>query len=79
MNEVPRTQFWMIYGIGSGAPTVMHPTKDSAVGEAKRLARNNPDIVFVVLESIAAAVKRDVDVVTIKRAMHYEEDENIPF
>lgn len=78
MIELPTKQFWMVYGIGCGEPTKMHSTKEIALGEAKRLARYHPDQVFVVLESIAAAVKRDVDVVTIKRQSH-DENEQIPF
>jgi hypothetical protein len=76
MSNVPTRPFWMIYGIGQCQPTVMHQTRHAADYEAKRLARANPDTCFVVLESVAAVVKRDVDVITIRGR---EEDDGIPF
>lgn len=46
-----RGRFWMV--LGSGTPTVRHPSKQSAKNEAERLARQNPGEEFVVLESLA--------------------------
>lgn len=48
------TKFWMVYGIGRGAPTYRHETKDSAVKEACRLSLANPGSEFVVLKAIKA-------------------------
>lgn len=57
--------FWMIYGLGQRAPTARHKTLDSAVTEAKRLARMNPEVGFFVLEATHHVVKRDVEVTFI--------------
>lgn len=61
----PYTPFWMVYGAGQSAPTVRHKTRESAVKEAKRLARHNHDVEFFVLEATHHVVKRDVDVTLI--------------
>lgn len=76
MSELPKKHFWMVYGIGSREPTYQHPSKSSAIKEAKRLARVSPDTVYVVLESVAAVVKRDVDMVTFNASPC---DDDIPF
>jgi hypothetical protein len=54
--------FWMVYGIGEGAPTARHDTEASAIAEASRLARNNPGVTFCVLAATHAVVKHDVEV-----------------
>lgn len=59
------TPFWMVYGIGQGGPTVRHKTRESAIAEAKRLARCNAEVGFVVLEATHHIIKRDVDVTPI--------------
>lgn len=46
--------------LGSGEPTLRHPSKQSAQSEAERLARKMPGYEFVVLESLATVVKPDV-------------------
>lgn len=77
MNDaIPTRPFWMIHGIGRGAPTHMHWSRYEADQEAKRLARKHPETCFVVLESVAAMIKRDVDVITIRGR---DEDDGIPF
>lgn len=77
MNDaIPTHPFWMIYGIGRGAPTHMHGSRNEAEREAKRLARASPDTCFVILESVAAVIKRDVDVITIRGR---DEGDGIPF
>jgi hypothetical protein len=47
--------FFMVYGYGQGAPTVIHDTFDQASAEAKRLADRYPDIRFYVLATVGAA------------------------
>lgn len=68
--------FWMVYGLGHKSPTVRHKTEDSALREAKRLARMNPDVEFYVLETIHHAVKREVDVTFIGR---HEPNDALPY
>jgi hypothetical protein len=53
-----RSKFWMV--LGAGTPTVRHPSKQSAREEAERLARQHPNVEFVVLESLATVVRSDV-------------------
>ncbi|WP_420415273.1 hypothetical protein [Roseibium sp.] len=64
--------FWMIYGIGQGRPSAQHRSYDVAAAEAKRLARQNPGVRFVVLQAIRAFEKLDVMETTIS-------DPDIPF
>lgn len=45
-------EFWMVYGVNQGCPTVRHRSEESAVHEAKRLARESPGTRFVVLRSV---------------------------
>lgn len=61
MTQLPRT-FWMVYGAGQRAPTARHKTAESAIFEARRLARQVPDTEFFVLQTVAHVVKRDVEV-----------------
>jgi hypothetical protein len=75
-------RFWMVYGLHQGAPTARHKTEQSAVTEAKRLARNNPDVEFFVLETTHHVVKRDVDVSRISESgglYQRDLDDDIPF
>lgn len=67
MQAIPTEAFWMVVGIGQGAPTRRHDTRLAAETEAKRLARSHQGIVFVVLESVSAVVKREFDSVTYRR------------
>lgn len=74
--------FWMIYGLRQGAPTVRHKTEESAIAEAKRLAKLHPDIEFFVLEATHHVVKRDVDVTPIGHTpwhLRNYPDDDIPF
>lgn len=75
-------RFWMVYGLHQRAPTARHKTEQSAVSEAKRLARMNPDVEFFVLETTHHVVKRDVDVTIIGQAERFfgrDADDDIPF
>lgn len=71
--------FWMVYGLHQGAPTCRHKTEDSALAEAKRLAKLHPDIEFFVLETIHHVVKREVEVTFIGRHEDNPYDDDIPF
>ena len=44
-------QFWLVWNIGGGAPTVRHDTEMRAIHEAERLARANPGQQFAVMEA----------------------------
>jgi hypothetical protein len=51
-REMTQTRkFWMITGDGN-SPKVRHTDRQSAVHEAERLAKANPGIEFLVLESV---------------------------
>jgi hypothetical protein len=65
VSELKR--FWMVYGVDQRAPAVQHSSEAVAIAEAQRLARNNPDVEFYVLESVARAVKADVVFERIER------------
>lgn len=75
MSGEPK-KFWMVYGVGQGAPTMQHENEAVACREAHRLARNHPGIEFYVLESMARAVK---DEVRFERLKPSELDDGIPF
>lgn len=62
--------FWMIYGMGQGAPTVRHETFGGAKAEAERLARQNQGIEFYILQAIGRTRRVDVE---------YAECDEIPF
>lgn len=46
-------QFWVVWCENGGTPLVKHDNEESAAREAERLARNNPDHRFYVLEAVA--------------------------
>lgn len=71
--------FWMVYGLHQRAPTVRHKSEFSAITEAKRLARQSPDVEFFVLEATHHVVKRDVDVTDIGTRDRWTPDDDIPF
>ncbi|NTG01854.1 DUF2188 domain-containing protein [Rhizobium rhizogenes] len=58
-------KFWMVFGRGQGRPTYLHNSEQSALDEAKRLARLAPEVEFFVLETTHRVVKRDVDVTNL--------------
>lgn len=66
------------------APHFVHETYELAKEEAKRLAKNNPDQKFYVMESVGLAIKREVAFyvheqhVSHERSIMVSEDE-IPF
>ena len=81
-------QFWMIYGIGQRQPAMQHESRELASMEARRLARTNPDVTFVVLEAVEAVTKREFSTVTFRAAQPYSApargrmagiDDDIPF
>lgn len=74
--------FWVVWAEGGGSPTVKHHSQDTANAEAKRLARVNPGIRFVVLQPLRAVVKNDLITTTFKAGLPTwadEMDEEIPF
>lgn len=69
-------KFWMV--LGSGTPVYKHKSIKSASLEAERLARENPGMEFVVLESLASVVKSDLSWSTHKDC-DYESGNEVPF
>lgn len=49
-------QFWMVWSPQGRAPTYRHDTWESAVNEARRLARTVPGNEFYVLHSVRGFV-----------------------
>lgn len=43
--------FWLVWNPGGGSPTMRHPTYESAVAEARRLAESNASARFYVLSA----------------------------
>lgn len=81
MGNAPK-QFWMVYGLENRPPQHHHDSRESAVAEARRLARINPDNVFVVLEAVQAIVKREFITINYRDRMAsevYVSDDGIPF
>lgn len=78
---MPQTQakFWMVYGIGEGAPRVQHWTKADAEREAERLAIKNPGTTFVVLSAVNAWRTEIAPVEQVKIVKRRPTDFDIPF
>lgn len=53
-EKTPIEKFWMVYGLGRGAPRAMHATREKAATEASRLATVYPGETFVVLAAVDA-------------------------
>lgn len=74
MEKVPPIRsFWMVKG--KGPSSAVHYSLEAAQAEAKRLAREAPGVVFVVLESVSAHFKVDVESVDVRP----EIGDGIPF
>ncbi|ACK82475.1 hypothetical protein [Methylorubrum extorquens] len=79
--------FWMVYGLGQGAPTYQHGTEAAALREAERLAEVRPGVTFVVLEATQAVRTRRLDYFDLRtaphtdgqRPRHNDSEDNIPF
>ncbi len=56
--------FWMVKG--PGPCNAKHESLAAAEAEAKRLARMNPDVEFIVLQAVTGFVKRDVDRIEVE-------------
>lgn len=79
-----RGKFWMVYGIHQGAPRYEHRTLEGAQAEARRLAKLNHEITFVVLEVVDAYQAEEPKVVRfdIAAPVHdarHDPDDDIPF
>lgn len=56
-------RIWLVLNterINTHPPRCLHGAYDTALGEAERLARENPGQVFHVMASVSASVKHDV-------------------
>lgn len=65
--------FWVVWRPGGGGPTMRHPSEESAVKEAERLARKFPGEDLFVLASVCS--RRVCDMVRID----LRPDDGIPF
>ena len=77
-----RNTFWMVYGLNQGPPAVRHESEGSALREAERLARSNPNVAFFVLEATHRLRKQDVRIEALGArcyAPSREDDDGIPF
>jgi hypothetical protein len=63
--------FWMVWSPQGHAPTVQHFEEKRAVGEAQRLARENPGREFYVLLAQTKYVKADVQCVRLEPEMPF--------
>ena len=55
-----KRQFWLVWCINGGVPTVKHWTVGEARAESERLARSHPGDEFVVMAALCSVVKSDV-------------------
>jgi len=72
-------QFFMVYGMNQGAPTVRHDTMQQAKREAERLARACPGIEFYVLAAISRSRRVDVETDIIAEGWPDPQDDGVPF
>lgn len=68
--------FFMVYGMGQGAPTRRHDSIADATREAERLARSNPGVDFYVLATVRRSRRVDVETETL---LATDADDLIPF
>lgn len=59
-NSLKYASFWLVWNPNGSNPTFKHRTKESAVNEAERLAREHRGQTFVVLESVCARIATDI-------------------
>ena len=76
--ETKPAKFWFVWNPSGRIPRYQHWAKDAAVREAERLARQNPDDEFVVLESVAS-VRVPETPVTWREHVHTDDDRDLPF
>lgn len=75
-----RVKFWMVWAPAGRAPTYKHHSKESAVLEAQRLAKLNPNSDFYVLKAVGGAVAESPAVKPIQMVAQREPlDKDIPF
>lgn len=70
-------QFWFVWNPQGNAPTYRHPSEQSAVDEAERLARLNPGHKFVVLEALHVRCVDSMQRVDLRQSTFNEHD--LPF
>ena len=69
--------FWCVWSPQGRSPTYRHDSELSALMEAKRLAKLNPEQSFYVLEAVSHVI---VDPVTVTRITHrHQDDFQVPF
>jgi hypothetical protein len=74
MEDLTRFQFWMVWHEEGDSPRYRHNSKQAALNEASRLAKQAPGEVFFVLKATAGVRAKEPDVERVK----FEVD-TIPF
>ncbi|RWX78293.1 XRE family transcriptional regulator [Neorhizobium lilium] len=69
--------FWMVAGIGQRGPAYRHWSQEAAKAEALRLAKVNPNVIFVVLEATSAFRSEEPRIIEI--SVDPDADDGIPF
>lgn len=54
MSYTPLSDFWVVWNPNSRNPMHKHSNRAAAENEAARLAKENPDTIFYVLETVNA-------------------------
>lgn len=78
-------KYWMVHGIGCGAPHYCHASKTSAQAEAARLAKMSPGTIFTVLAAVDAYQAPQVNVRQVSVVKRVEtsticlSDDDVPF
>ena len=72
MNPTEKTPFWVVWNPNGHIPMHKHTDEESAMREAKRLAKERPDDTFYVLKPIAGVKVNDYQITRF-------DDDEIPF
>lgn len=66
MEDIVRFQFWMVWHEEGDSPRCRHQSKQAAMDEATRLAKQAPGEVFFVLKATAGVRAKEPDVERVR-------------